>query len=215
MPKPNAPSELRSPPAAPTALPGRVGVVGQRSGRAARARDRKRGERCRSRCACWFLRSGSVFTHATGSRWPAAVALRRLGHGDVRTTYNRYGKVVPQDLGPAAAQLDEYFRRARARLETSRDAGSKTGGTVTGFRLPPACPQRARVIRTWASGSKRSPTNPARAPVAGRRDSCGPPELVVAVLLTLRGWRPRSSRAARRVRACRAGGSLRSRSAAA
>src|SRR5689334_8204421 len=141
MPKPNAPSELRSPPAAPTALPGRVGVVGQRSGRAARARDRKsgsdvgRGVHAGSCARARSLRTPLVLTGRPQSR------RRRLGHSDGRTTYNRYGKVVPQDLGPAVAQLDEYFRRARARLETSRDAGSKTGGTVTDSgcpRMPPA-----------------------------------------------------------------------------
>ena len=41
-----------------------------------------------------------------------------IGHSDVRTTYNRYGKVVPEDLAPAAAQLEEYFDRGRARLES-------------------------------------------------------------------------------------------------
>lgn len=34
-----------------------------------------------------------------------------IGHTDVRTTFNRYGKVVPEDLAPAAAKLDSYFAR--------------------------------------------------------------------------------------------------------
>ena len=63
-----------------------------------------------------------------------------LRHSDVPTTYNRYGKVVPEDPGPAAAQLDDYFDRSRARLETSREAGGKTGGSVTGLRPPPPAP---------------------------------------------------------------------------
>jgi integrase len=58
---------------------------------------------------------------AAGMDWKKITEF--LGHSDVRTTYNRYGKVVPEDLGPAAAPLDHYFERARARLETSREAG--------------------------------------------------------------------------------------------
>jgi integrase len=75
---------------------------------------------------------------AAGMDWKKITEF--LGHSDVRTTYNRYGKVVPEDLGPAAAQLDEYFERTRARLETAPGAGGKTGGTVTGFRPPPPAP---------------------------------------------------------------------------
>ena len=75
---------------------------------------------------------------AAGMDWKKITEF--LGHSDVRTTYNRYGKVVPEDLGPAAAQLDDYFERTRARLETSREAGGKTGGSVTGFRPPPPAP---------------------------------------------------------------------------
>ncbi|MGN6870010.1 MAG: tyrosine-type recombinase/integrase [Solirubrobacteraceae bacterium] len=71
---------------------------------------------------------------AAGMDWKKITEF--LGHSDVRTTYNRYGKVVPEDLGPAAAQLDDYFARTRARLET----GPQTGGTMTG----PTCPQRAK-----------------------------------------------------------------------
>ena len=75
---------------------------------------------------------------AAGMDWKKITEF--LGHSDVRTTYNRYGKVVPEDLGPAAAQLDDYFERTRARLETGREAGGKTGGSVTGFRPPPPAP---------------------------------------------------------------------------
>jgi integrase len=75
---------------------------------------------------------------AAGMDWKKITEF--LGHSDVRTTYNRNGKVVPEDLGPAAAQLDEYFERTRARLETAPGAGGKTGGTVTGFRPPPPAP---------------------------------------------------------------------------
>lgn len=46
---------------------------------------------------------------AAGMDWKKITEF--LGHSDVRTTYNRYGKVVPEDLGPAAAQLDDYFAR--------------------------------------------------------------------------------------------------------
>jgi integrase len=75
---------------------------------------------------------------AAGMDWKKITEF--LGHSDVRTTYNRYGKVVPEDLGPAAAQLDNYFERTRARLENGPEAGGKIGGIVTGFRLPPAAP---------------------------------------------------------------------------
>lgn len=44
-----------------------------------------------------------------------------IGHSDVRTTYNRYGHVVPEDLAPAAAQLDAYFARHKPAL-FGRDA---------------------------------------------------------------------------------------------
>lgn len=37
-----------------------------------------------------------------------------LGHSDVRTTFNRYGKLVPEDLDEAAAKMDAYFDRHRA-----------------------------------------------------------------------------------------------------
>ncbi len=45
------------------------------------------------------------------------------------------------DVGVLAAeQLEEYFDRGRARLEARPDPGGKTGGSVTGLRLPPAAP---------------------------------------------------------------------------
>ncbi len=34
-----------------------------------------------------------------------------IGHTDVRTTFNRYGKVVPGDLAAAAAKLDAYWQQ--------------------------------------------------------------------------------------------------------
>ena len=55
---------------------------------------------------------------AAGMDWKKITEF--IGHSDVRTTYNRYGKVVPEDLAPAAAQLDEYLDRGRARLESRR-----------------------------------------------------------------------------------------------
>lgn len=63
---------------------------------------------------------------AAGMDWKKITEF--IGHSDVRTTYNRYGKVVPEDLAPAAAQLEEYFDRGRARLESRPQAGSKTDG---------------------------------------------------------------------------------------
>ena len=65
-----------------------------------------------------------------------------IGHGDVRTTHNRYGKVVPEDLAPAAAQLEEYFDRGRARLESRPQPRSKTGGSnVTDVKPSPRAPR--------------------------------------------------------------------------
>ena len=75
---------------------------------------------------------------AAGMDWKKITEF--IGHSDVRTTYNRYGKVVPEDLAPAAEQLEEYFDRGRARLEARPDPGGKTGGSVTGLRPPPAAP---------------------------------------------------------------------------
>jgi integrase len=75
---------------------------------------------------------------AAGMDWKKITEF--IGHSDVRTTYNRYGKVVPEDLAPAAAQLDEYLDRGRARLESRPDAGGKIGGSVSSFKLPPPAP---------------------------------------------------------------------------
>ncbi|MDQ6806160.1 MAG: site-specific integrase [Actinomycetota bacterium] len=75
---------------------------------------------------------------AAGMDWKKITEF--IGHSDVRTTYNRYGKVVPEDLAPAAAQLDEYLDRGRARLESRPQTGGKTGGSVTGLRPPPPAP---------------------------------------------------------------------------
>jgi integrase len=46
-----------------------------------------------------------------------------LGHTDVRTTFNRYGKVVEEDLAEAAGRLDAYFDR-------HRQAGTQIGTPV-------------------------------------------------------------------------------------
>ena len=75
---------------------------------------------------------------AAGMDWKKITEF--IGHSDVRTIYNRYGKVVPEDLAPAAEQLEDYFDRGRARLEARPDPGGKTGGSVTGLRPPPAAP---------------------------------------------------------------------------
>ncbi len=60
---------------------------------------------------------------AAGMDWKKITEF--IGHNDVRTTYNRYGKVVPEDLAPAAAQLEEYFDRGRARLQSRPQAGEQ------------------------------------------------------------------------------------------
>jgi len=76
---------------------------------------------------------------AAGMDWKKITEF--IGHSDVRTTYNRYGKVVPEDRAPAAAQLEEYFDRGRARLQSRPQAESKTGwGSVTDVKPPPRAP---------------------------------------------------------------------------
>lgn len=47
-----------------------------------------------------------------------------LGHTDVRTTFNRYGKVVEEDLSDAAERLDAYFERHREIVAGMTQAGS-------------------------------------------------------------------------------------------
>jgi Phage integrase family len=103
-----------------------------------------------------------------------------LGHSDVRTTYNRYGKVVPEDLGPAAAELDDYFERTRARLGTSREAGGKTGRTVTGFRPPRQ--RYSRVRRGFVVRRTRSASSSGGRAYQARTDfASGPGDLGVRV----------------------------------
>jgi hypothetical protein len=34
-----------------------------------------------------------------------------IGHSDIRTTYNRYGHLMPGDEAQAVKQLDRYFER--------------------------------------------------------------------------------------------------------
>ena len=50
-----------------------------------------------------------------------------LGHTDVRTSFNRYGKVVEQDLNDAAAKLDAYFNRHRQEAQDGTPAGTLAG----------------------------------------------------------------------------------------
>jgi integrase len=59
-----------------------------------------------------------------------------IGHTDVRTTFNRYGKVVEEDLSEAADRLDAYFERHRASL----DAGTQAGTLLYGFQRSQAGP---------------------------------------------------------------------------
>jgi integrase len=75
---------------------------------------------------------------AAGMDWKKITEF--IGHSDVRTTYNRYGKVVPEDVPQAAVQLDEYFDRGRARLESRPEAGGNIGGSVTDLKPPPPAP---------------------------------------------------------------------------
>ncbi len=52
-----------------------------------------------------------------------------LGHTDVRTTFNRYGKVVDEDLSDAAGRLDAYFQRHRQAATPRINDGSASGGS--------------------------------------------------------------------------------------
>lgn len=58
-----------------------------------------------------------------------------------RTTYNRYGKVAPEDLGPAAAQLDDYFERTRPGSKPAAKLGQNWGQRDR-VQAAPTCPQR-------------------------------------------------------------------------
>jgi integrase len=46
---------------------------------------------------------------AAGMDWKKITEF--IGHSDVRTTFNRYGKVVPEDLAEATAKLDAYWEQ--------------------------------------------------------------------------------------------------------
>ena len=71
-----------------------------------------------------------------------------IGHSDVRTTYNRDGKLVPEDLAPGAAQLEEYFDRGpRAARIPRREWGQRWGqfwGQRDRFQAAPTGPQRVK-----------------------------------------------------------------------
>ncbi|MHB1571859.1 MAG: tyrosine-type recombinase/integrase [Solirubrobacteraceae bacterium] len=47
-----------------------------------------------------------------------------IGHTDVRTTFNRYGKVVEEDLSEAAERLDAYFARHRDEADRGTQVGT-------------------------------------------------------------------------------------------
>jgi integrase len=53
--------------------------------------------------------------HCAASYLIAALNPRQLniyiGHSDIRTTYNRYGHLMPGDEAQAVKQLDRYFER--------------------------------------------------------------------------------------------------------
>jgi hypothetical protein len=70
---------------------------------------------------------------AAGMDWKKITEF--IGHSDVRTTYNRYGKVVPEDLAPAAAQLEGLLRPGRARLESRPQAPERERADRKPYRL--------------------------------------------------------------------------------
>ena len=84
-----------------------------------------------------------------------------LGHTDARTTFNRYGKVVDEDLSNAAARLEAYFDRHR----DSSQAGNLLGNLVNRFGAVPSGSQRAKrpteslgiTVRSWTCYPIRIP----------------------------------------------------------
>jgi len=59
-----------------------------------------------------------------------------LGHTDVRTTFNRYGKVVGEDLSEAAERLDAYFARHREQSQLGTPAGTLMQDSSGSHRVP-------------------------------------------------------------------------------
>ncbi len=59
-----------------------------------------------------------------------------LGHTDVRTTFNRYGKVVEEDLSEAAERLDAYFARHRDTADRGTQPGTPMQGSSGSHRVP-------------------------------------------------------------------------------
>jgi hypothetical protein len=77
-----------------------------------------------------------------------AIQASFIGDSDVPTTYDRYGKVVPEDLAPAAAQLEEHFNRsARGRPSASgRLTRTSKGATMQDDTAVRAGVRRARAV---------------------------------------------------------------------
>lgn len=59
-----------------------------------------------------------------------------LGHTDVRTTFNRYGKVVEEDPSEAAERLDAYFARHRGHSQAGTPAGTRMQDPSGSHRVP-------------------------------------------------------------------------------
>jgi len=59
-----------------------------------------------------------------------------LGHTDVRTTFNRYGKVVEEDLSEAAERLDAYFARHRDNSQPGTPVGTPMQDSSGSQRVP-------------------------------------------------------------------------------
>jgi integrase len=59
-----------------------------------------------------------------------------IGHTDVRTTVNRYGKVVADDLSEAAERLDVYFARNRDNAQLGTQLGTPTQDSSGSHRVP-------------------------------------------------------------------------------
>jgi hypothetical protein len=66
-----------------------------------------------------------------------------IGHSDVRTTYNRYGEVVPENLAPAAAQLDESLDTVAGRCSNL----ASSWGQRDRFQAAPPAPKRVKQSR--------------------------------------------------------------------
>jgi integrase len=75
-----------------------------------------------------------------------------LGHTDVRTTFNRYGKVVEEDLSEAAERLDAYFARHRDNAERGTQLGTLVQDSSGSHRVPAGREASKKPVSIGVSG---------------------------------------------------------------